>query len=158
MGKQAHAQLIRGLGGAHLLDSLTVVSAVRAWRGAGTLGLTGFFSSDVTASQYSVSHLKLPLSCYVKVLQLWHATWSVAVSPWNGPTPSASREATERAFLPALTVLCIPQPARFMAEDLLAQPTLPMADFCVSQQNPLVKHAQSELLLFWRATPYPSTR
>lgn len=102
VGKQAHVQLIRGLGGAHLLDSLTVVSAVRAWRGAGTLGLTGFFSSDLTASQYSVSHLKFPLSCYIKVLQLWHATWSVAVSPWTAPLPPPAGRLRQRAFFPAL--------------------------------------------------------
>lgn len=52
----------------------------------------------------------------------------------------------QRVF-PGITVLSLPSARPFSAEDLLAQPTLPW-------QKPLVKHAQSELLLLCRATPY----
>lgn len=42
VGSRPTARELEDFGGAHLLDGLTVVCALRAWRGAGTLGLTGF--------------------------------------------------------------------------------------------------------------------
>lgn len=67
--------------------------------------------------------------------------------PGTAPLPPPAGRPQQGVFFPALQCFAFPQHACFTAEDLLVQPTLPW-------QNPLVKHAQSELLLFWRAMLY----